>query len=619
METVLPDSPVAANEHSNSTKLPERPVTPDLRFRAMPWRRNHSPINLPIRTNAASPQTPKLSPNRSPTRSPTFSTHQLSPRRSFYLENAVPTEEELDNPSLYDELPEIPEPEVTDELIFDDGDDRLPPPMPSPRLHANTEPDALAISSPEMERIEADNYFPKELDSYPSEGNNASDPQLGGPIEGTLLAQSTDNDVLHNGNDEYSSSTYRTNSSTRPQHLSNISVASTSVPDNTDGMKLNSKFQKSLLRNSMRQSSTRKKDQDEHSKFHKTSDSHPPELNPHTFSNEDIYSPTPDLALSDGLNLDDISLNFSRASSVAQSSIGGMRFDSDDEEVHEDDVQSDVATIMSNDREDFEQDVSPEQNHNGDNSKKKTKKGWFSGLFSRNKYRDLPVAKDEMGDKYDAAEAEALKGQMAVLDDDFAFTRLDPETIQTHSQMFNMGGLHGGITPSKGSTSLIEELEIRKRGKRVQRQVFTREVAEMERQRMEDSNNPNRIAHPVDQVDKNKPTLLQMQHIADADYKSRVNWHTRNINRDYINEHGNETLAQRRARLKAERESIKEIQPDEHETLAQRRARLKRAKSQNSKQASINSVLTRTPSLEPSPSVSSFPISSISSQIPDHA
>lgn len=610
MEVAPTGSSKGDHELSGITELPERPEKPDLRFRDMPWRRNRSPINLPIRSNV-SPQIPDSSPSRSST----FSNHHLSPRRSFYLDKAVPTAEELDNPDLFDQLPEIQEPDVTEELIFDDGDDRLPPPMPSPTSHANVEPDALAVSSPDLEKIEADNYFTNESDTQDFAEHDALDAQFGGPIEGVVVAESTDSDRLHSPNRD-SSLAYREESVRRPQHLSNISIASTSIPEESNGSKSGINYQNSFLRRSMRLSRGSKREQDEDIKSHDASVSHPLELNPHATADNGLHSSlSPDLIRNGSLNLDGISLNFSRASSVAKSSVDGMRFDSDDEEVHESDVDSDRATIMSNDREDFERGVPLEQNEDKEKNQKKKKKGWLAGLFSKNKYHDLPVAKDEMGDKYDTAEEEAVKAQMTVLDDDIAFTRLDPETIQRHSQMFNMGGIHGGITPSRGSTSLIEELEIRKRGKRVQRQVLNREIAELERQRMEDSADPNRIAHPLDMIDKNKPTLLQMQRIADADYKSRVNWHTRTINRDYINEHGNETLAQRRMRLKAERESNKEKQSYECETLAQRRARLRRAKSQNSKQSSIKSLSTRTPSLEPSPSISSRPVSSVGSHI----
>lgn len=170
---------------------------------------------------------------------------------------------------------------------------------------------------------------------------------------------------------------------------------------------------------------------------------------------------------------------------------------------------------------------------------------------------------------------------------DVAFSKYDPEVIEEHLKNFATGKVYSNSSSAfKAPTSLIEEIEIRKAGRRIQHSLLTQEAESLEHQRTEHVKNHK---HPLDQVVQ--PTLMDLQNLANKDYLTRTRWHSNAINHTRGNEslksHAQETLAQRRVRLLNEKKltnsplSQTATSPLRSETLAERRARLKREKEQS--------------------------------------
>jgi len=457
---------------------------------------------------------------------------KISPRKSFYLEKSIPTPED----GLNGFNNQATAPSFDPGLIFDDKDTRLPPPEDSPSHLPATEADILAISSPEGPSSRLDDQFEHDYGYLSTDDLRASEVP-------------TDEISYRDLNGDATSFEWD------PEYLDEVDLHET-VPEiiRSPSGRMHPNYPAPLPQRLMR----------------------PPRLSSrkHSHSASIEMPPPPDW----GQNPEGLETEYEFVTTDAANSTVIPYNPSDYAE--ESDVDSDRATIMSDDRDDLE-DIEKTPTKVEESPKKKKKKGkWYNPFKSKRKNED--EGEDEMGDTFDEKEHNVVRQQMAVIDDDFAFSRLDPETIERHVQMFNTGGMYSSIAPQKGgTTSLIEELEIRKAGRKMQRQILLREVSEIERQRQEDAANTN-WAHPAGADPRDvQPTLLQMQYMADIDYQNRVQWHKRETNKNYIHEHADETLAQRRARLKAEKQqhAIEELsQPAVQETLAERRARLRREK-----------------------------------------
>ncbi|CAN6654976.1 hypothetical protein TRVA0_027S01684 [Trichomonascus vanleenenianus] len=172
--------------------------------------------------------------------------------------------------------------------------------------------------------------------------------------------------------------------------------------------------------------------------------------------------------------------------------------------------------------------------------------------------------------------------------DDLAFTSYDPETIATVAH--NMVEL-GGAVPTTKPTSLIEELELRKASRKARTNLVMQE-SHMEEAMMKDQ----RVSrHPLDY--RHSRSLMQLNDIAQRDYKEQIAWHqlsrmskadlekvAKFAPRPVQDDGADESLAERRARLKREKKAALEASKAESETLAERRARLKREKKQQQQQ-----------------------------------
>lgn len=227
------------------------------------------------------------------------------------------------------------------------------------------------------------------------------------------------------------------------------------------------------------------------------------------------------------------------------------------------DSVSDHATVMSDNdsrAEDFTEAEGNEQ-ESPSNAPSDKRKSWFGSAWEK------IIGKDGKVD----GEREYNDESKNVMEDGIAFLKYDKEKVQRHSEMFRTGGAYSSVIPNRGNkTSLIEELEIRKAGRKVQHKAILYEARDIERQRLDEEDS---YTHPLDRT--LHPTLLQMQHHADEEYQNRVNWHTRTLNNDAARSE-TETLAERRARLKAEKDRSRKSQSiHQEETLAQRKARLR--------------------------------------------
>lgn len=219
---------------------------------------------------------------------------------------------------------------------------------------------------------------------------------------------------------------------------------------------------------------------------------------------------------------------------------------------------SDRATIMSGEelRSDDNEDDEDEQSNKKRPGKRRS---WFESAWGK------LIGKDGNVD----GEREYDDENQSMAEDDLAFLKYDHDKIQQHSGMFRVGGAYDSIVPHRGNrTSLVEEIQIRKLGRKLQHQTLLNESHGFEQQRLEEKNNH---AHPLDIT--SHPTLLQMQHYADTEYKNRVGWHTRTLNPGG-SQGTNETLAERRARLRAQKKLTGQDNSTQ-ETLAQRRIRLR--------------------------------------------
>lgn len=496
---------------------------------------NKSPVNLPIRPELSFSAVPESS--QSHVKGSLSPRHASSPRRSSYSEKSIPVTgfQGSISPQRSTKSP-IPDSMHQVGLIFDDSDERLSPPEVSSRQQINADAKIAAVSSQ----------------------------KVGGDTE-TQIAQ-TDGDVfdysLASGEDagdcslgDYSYGENQQLSAAFP--LDSVSVSALPHMD-LQNMTAAALYPTPLPSVLMRPPILSKKNIHHNNR--------PQTLNALTSMQPPRWKASPLEGEIQFLNMADTP-NLSHP--------GGLTSFCNQSEDDVSDVDSDRATIMSGDEDEFHETPLEgliEKFESRTDTRGGKGRSWVSKMFFKKDYNNLGASKDEIGESYDGEEAEELNSQMVVLNSETAFFRLDPETIQRHSQMFNAGGLHNTITPrSGGPTSLIEELEIRKAGKKVQQQVFFREINEIERQRVEDS---SKLVHPADLVYNVQPTLLQMQQMAETDYQVRVQWHKREINKNYIQENGSETLAQRRARLRAQKTDLK-TEGGAQETLAQRRQRLR--------------------------------------------
>lgn len=193
--------------------------------------------------------------------------------------------------------------------------------------------------------------------------------------------------------------------------------------------------------------------------------------------------------------------------------------------------------------------------------------------------------------------------------DYLAFTAYDPEKVE------NGGELYSGMVPQGMDnvtikpSSLIEELELRKRGRRAR--------ADMIRSEIRNHGSGGKMTdHPLDR--RQIKSLLELDYnahkeylsqVAMADYMRTAGVRTTiyDISKDGVDPASssiyrqsspsssvrdtgdpNETLAERRQRLKREKQLAKQL---ENETLSQRRERLKREKREKREQAQLQTQM----------------------------
>uniref|UniRef100_A0A060TDL1 ARAD1D44814p n=1 Tax=Blastobotrys adeninivorans TaxID=409370 RepID=A0A060TDL1_BLAAD len=233
-----------------------------------------------------------------------------------------------------------------------------------------------------------------------------------------------------------------------------------------------------------------------------------------------------------------------------------------------------------------------------------------SGIEDENEDDDLETwMKIDAAKEFDDANIEAAGSGTRNLDY-LAFTAYDPEKVE------NGGELYSGMVPQGMDnvtikpSSLIEELELRKRGRRARADMIRSEIRNHGNgiQKMTD--------HPLDR--RQIKSLLELDYNAHKEYLSQV------AMADYMRTAGvrttiydiskdsgdpaslsiyrqsspsssvqdtgdpNETLAERRQRLKREKQLAKQL---ENETLSQRRERLKREKREKREQAQLQTQM----------------------------
>ena len=244
----------------------------------------------------------------------------------------------------------------------------------------------------------------------------------------------------------------------------------------------------------------------------------------------------------------------------------------------EDDFDSDRATISDDEAEyadALEEEVQEPQ--------KTVKRGWLKKLFKSNRdaeYEDLNELNGAAIHDNDAlTSAEQADNMME-------FSKLNMDAVQRQAELLGLGALHA-VTQSTETPSLIEEIEIRKAARKIQRDVLARDVGRIDMMR---ENNVS--GHPMNETAV--PTLLQMQKVANEEYKMRKSWMNEalnnNMSRDSdLGEPGNKlrestvSSSPRSSMLRPEFENTptsgsSSISPVRNETLAERRQRLKISK-----------------------------------------
>lgn len=213
-------------------------------------------------------------------------------------------------------------------------------------------------------------------------------------------------------------------------------------------------------------------------------------------------------------------------------------------------------------------------------------KGWQSFTHKRGEPEEPGDDDDGIGE---------LNDEFRLKDDDLAFTRYDKHVIDQHTKLFQSGGVYGSLRngPQDGNPpSLLEEIEIRRQGRKIQRQVMVNESDMLEASRH------SAYAHPVDQV--HQPSLLELDSLAQHDYLNRQAWHKEATSKVTNRAHPDESLKQRRLRIKNERSKTATEPPQE--SLAARRARLRK-----SRQPPMPNTITQTSMAGDSVSVISVP------------
>lgn len=238
-------------------------------------------------------------------------------------------------------------------------------------------------------------------------------------------------------------------------------------------------------------------------------------------------------------------------------------------ESDEEEFSSDGATVLSDDL-----DRGAEETESIAEPVVEKRRSWLGGLFHRKQgagYEDVENPEDE----FRRVTSEEADEQM------LQFSKLDEHGIQQQAEILGLGARRAAGNPTE-VPSLIEEIEIRKKAKRIQREVIARDVGRIDMVR-----DLNVSRHPM--AESVVPTLLQMQQVASAEYKMRKSWMNEALrggelpkpdfeqrsrqpsasSTQPVDPNGGETLAQRRARLKRTKE-----------TLSERRERLKRERAQ---------------------------------------
>jgi hypothetical protein len=226
-------------------------------------------------------------------------------------------------------------------------------------------------------------------------------------------------------------------------------------------------------------------------------------------------------------------------------------------------IDSGRATIEDDD----ERNLGDSDDDEGNDTKKKSK----GKKKNKNRFSRRITEKDKDGNAIDSDEfdysSDDENADLNATADHLAFTSFSGRNIAAEVAQ---SGLN---RPPK---SLIEELEMRKAGKKIQTQRVRNELEIVNAEQKSGSN------HPLDY--RQNKSLLQLNHIANRDYEDQVQINKMNrlsrpiqtvTTQAQQDEFADEPLSARRARLKAQKEAILIEAQQEGETLAQRRARLR--------------------------------------------
>lgn len=211
-----------------------------------------------------------------------------------------------------------------------------------------------------------------------------------------------------------------------------------------------------------------------------------------------------------------------------------------------------------------------------DNGKSKKKRG---GLFSR-KNRKVSNPHDAFDSDVDEEELSTMMQQQQQHNDDaVAFSHYDPEVL-AQERLLSEGG--GYVSGTNKPMSLIEELEFRKARRKDQKKRVLQERAMVESSNLvvaDDGTTIRSSVHPLDQ--RWAKSLLELQFEKDLEYVEgnhmrmlvrQKQQHLTAAQPEEEDLHVGETLKERRARLKKEKE-MEKLEQDE--PLAARRRRLR--------------------------------------------
>ena len=203
-----------------------------------------------------------------------------------------------------------------------------------------------------------------------------------------------------------------------------------------------------------------------------------------------------------------------------------------------------------------------------------------------------------------------------MINDILAFTTYDPDSIEGGTKFFGIEGsdsLEGDNDQTSKPKSLIEELEMRKAGRKARNQL-AKAVAIQQFDTSLGAESKRFSRHPLDV--RQSRSLMELQHLANRDYDKQV--HVQSLQRnskimrnsmlsvnndipkvptladlglqqevvDFMPDEANESLSARRARLRKMKQEL-EAESEQVETLAQRKARLRKERQRQQQQQQV--------------------------------